>query len=65
MKIVVLFDIYGNFVVFDVVFDDVCCCGVDVIVNFGDIVFGVFYLVEMVDCLIVFDLLIVKGNYEW
>lgn len=64
MRIVVVFDIYGNLFVLDVVLVDIVCRGCDLIVNLGDIVFGLFWLWEILEWLILLGLLIIVGNYE-
>lgn len=65
MKIVVVFDIYGNVLVFEVVFVDLMVEVLDLVVNFGDCVFGLFWFEEIVVILWEIGWLMVCGNYDW
>lgn len=64
MRIAAISDIHGNLAALDAVLDDIRKCGVDLVVNLGDILSGALLPVETADRLIPLQLPTIRGNHE-
>lgn len=64
MCFVVIVDVYGNYFVLEVVFVDICVYGIIDIVDFGDMVSGLFDVCRIIEMLMWIDVVYVFGNYD-